>query len=52
MIYDSSNNINGNLWNNIELMGKKGKCIIKLSGLKIKKNEFCSIWELIQLKIF
>jgi hypothetical protein len=52
MIFDSSNNMIEELWNNIDVMGKKGTCVLKLSGLKIEKNKFCSVWELIQLKIF
>ena len=52
MIYNSENNTIDNLWNEIDIMGKKGKCIIKLSGLKIEKNKFSSVWELIQLKIY
>lgn len=52
MIFDSSNNMIEELWNNIDVMGKKGMCVVKLSGLKIEKNKFCSVWELIQLKIF
>ena len=51
MIYDSSNNLIDKLWNEVELMNKSGICIIKLSGLKIEKDKFSSIWELIQLKI-
>ena len=51
MIFDSSNNLIEELWNNIEIMGKEGICIIKLSGLKIEKNKFHSVWELVQLKI-
>lgn len=52
MIFDSSNNMIEELWNNIDVMGKKGLCVVKLSGLKIEKTKFCSVWELIQLKIF
>ena len=52
MIYNSENNTIDHLWNEIDIMGKKGKCIIKLSGLKIEKNKFSSVWELIQLKIY
>jgi len=51
MIFDSSNNLIEELWNNIELMGKDGICIVKLSGLKIEKTKFHSVWELVQLKI-
>jgi hypothetical protein len=51
MIFDSSNNLIEGLWNNIEIMGKEGICIVKLSGLKIEKNKFHSVWELVQLKI-
>jgi hypothetical protein len=52
MIFDESNNIIEDLWNNINIMGKTGKCVIKFSGLKIEKDKFNSIWELIQLKIY
>lgn len=51
MIFDSSNNLIEELWNNIEIMGKHGICVVKLSGLKIEKTKFCSVWELVQLKI-
>ena len=51
MILDSSNNIVEKLWNNLNLMGKNGKCILKFTGLKIEKDKFSSLWELIQLKI-
>ena len=51
MIFDSSNNLIEGLWNNIEIMGKEGICIVKLSGLKIEKTKFHSVWELVQLKI-
>ena len=51
MIFDSSNNIIEDLWDKIEVMGKKGLCVIKLSGIKIQKTKFCSVWELVQLKI-
>lgn len=51
MIFDSSNNLIEDLWNNIEIMGKDGICVIKLSGLKIEKTKFHSVWELVQLKI-
>lgn len=51
MIFDSSNNSIEELWNNIELMGKEGICVIKLSGLKIEKTKFHSVWELVQLKL-
>ena len=52
MIFDSSNNMIEKLWNDIDVMGKKGLCVVKLSGLKIEKTKFCSIWELVQLKLF
>jgi hypothetical protein len=51
MIFDSSNNVIEDLWDNIEVMGKKGLCVIKLSGIRIQKTKFCSVWELVQLKI-
>ena len=52
MIFDESNNLIEKLWNNINIMGKKGKCVIKFSGIKIEKDKFNSIWELVQLKIY
>ena len=51
MVFDSSNILWVNLWINIELMGNDGICVIKLSGLKIEKNKFYSVWELVQLKL-
>ena len=51
MIFDSSNNLIEALWNNIDLMGKDGICVVKLSGLKIEKTKFHSVWELVQLKL-
>jgi hypothetical protein len=51
MIFDSDNNMIEELWNNIDVMGKKGICVVKLSGLKIETTKFWSVWELVQLKI-
>jgi hypothetical protein len=51
MVFDSSHRLIEELWNNIEIVGKDGICIVKLSGLKIEKTKFHSVWELVQLKI-